>query len=115
MSLRRGASNNMVRWACEPSITMGPKGSEMEFESIVGYVAAVLTTLSFVPQAWFTFRTRNVSGISLAMYSLFTLGVATWLLYGALRQDWPIVIANGITLALASVVLTLTWRHRHRR
>ena len=87
----------------------------MEFESIVGYVAAVLTTLSFVPQAWFTFRTRNVSGISLSMYALFTLGVATWLLYGALRQDWPIVLANAITLTLASVVLTLAWRHRPRR
>jgi len=87
----------------------------MEFESIVGYAAAVLTTVSFVPQAWFTFRTRNVSGISLSMYSLFTLGVATWLLYGAMRQDWPVVVANGVTLALAAAVLTMKLRYRNPR
>lgn len=44
----------------------------------VGYVAATLTTLSFVPQAWHTFQTRDVSGISLGMYSAFTLGVLLW-------------------------------------
>ena len=43
---------------------------------LVGYAAAFLTTCSFVPQAWLTFRTRNVQGISLGMYSVFTLGVA---------------------------------------
>lgn len=87
----------------------------MEVESIVGYAAAVLTTVSFVPQAWFTFRTRNVSGISLGMYSLFTLGVATWLLYGAMRQDLPVVVANAVTLALAACVLAMKLRYRHRR
>ena len=86
----------------------------MEVESIVGYAAAVLTTVSFVPQAWSTFRTRNVSGISLSMYSLFTLGVATWLLYGAMRQDLPVVVANGVTLALAATVLAMKLRYRNR-
>ena len=87
----------------------------MEVESIVGYAAAVLTTVSFVPQAWSTFRTRNVSGISLWMYSLFTLGVTTWLVYGAMRQDWPVIVANGVTLALAAAVLGMKLRYRHRR
>jgi MtN3 and saliva related transmembrane protein len=87
----------------------------MEVESIVGYAAAALTTLSFVPQAWSTFRTRDVSGISLSMYSLFTLGVATWLLYGAMRHDLPVIVANGITLALAATVLALKLRYRHQR
>jgi MtN3 and saliva related transmembrane protein len=85
----------------------------MEVESIVGYAAAALTTVSFVPQAWSTFRTRNVSGISLGMYSLFTLGVAAWLLYGVLRQDLPVVVANAVTLALAATVLTMKLRYRH--
>jgi len=87
----------------------------MEVESIVGYAAAALTTLSFVPQAWSTFRTRNVSGISLSMYSLFTLGVAAWLLYGAMRQDLPVIVANGVTLALAATVLAMKLRYRHQR
>ena len=87
----------------------------MEVETIVGYAAAVLTTVSFVPQAWSTVRTRNVSGISLWMYSLFTIGVATWLLYGALRQDLPVVVANAVTLALAATVLVVKLRYRHQR
>jgi MtN3 and saliva related transmembrane protein len=79
---------------------------------MIGYVAACLTTASFVPQAWHTFRTKDVSGISLAMYSAFTLGVGLWLLYGVLVRAWPIVIANVITLTLALIILTMKLRYR---
>lgn len=77
-----------------------------------GYVAATLTSASFVPQAWLTFRSRDVSGISLGMYSLFTLGIALWLGYGLMLRAWPIVIANTITLMLtvAILVMKLTMR-----
>ncbi len=71
----------------------------------VGFGAAVLTTISFVPQAWLSFKTRDVSGISLGMYSVFTVGVALWLAYGLLLRAWPIVLANAITLALALTIL----------
>lgn len=76
----------------------------------IGYVAAFFTTASFVPQAWLTFKTRQVSGISLGMYSAFTLGVALWLVYGVLIQAWPVVIANLITLCLAASILWMRWR-----
>ena len=79
---------------------------------MIGYVAACLTTASFVPQAWHTFRTKDVSGISLAMYSAFTAGVGLWLLYGVLVRAWPIVIANVITLTLALIILTMKLRYR---
>lgn len=72
-----------------------------------GYVAACLTTISFVPQAWLTFKTRDVSGVSLGMYSAFTLGVAMWLIYGLLLSAWPVVVANAITLALAMSILAM--------
>ena len=77
----------------------------------VGSAAAVLTTLSFLPQVLHTFKTRDVSGISLVMYSAFTVGVALWLVYGWLLGSWPIVIANVITvlLALAIVVMKLVF------
>ena len=78
----------------------------------VGTLAAILTTTSFIPQAWQTFRTRDVSGISLGMYSLFTVGVALWLVYGLLVQSWPIIIANAITTSLASVILYMKFRYR---
>jgi len=73
----------------------------------IGYAAAMLTTLSFVPQAWHTFQTRDVSGISLGMYSAFTLGVLLWLVYGVMLGAWPIIVANFITLALASCILVM--------
>lgn len=76
----------------------------------IGSVAAVLTTASFVPQAWHSFKTRDVSGISLSMYSVFTLGVALWLLYGVLLQSWPLMIANSITLVLAAAILVMKLR-----
>jgi len=80
----------------------------------LGYAAAVLTTASFVPQAWLIFRTRNVSGISLSMYSAFTLGIVLWLAYGILLGAWPIIIANTITLALASCILVMKIVHHEK-
>lgn len=78
----------------------------------IGFAGAALTTASFVPQAWLTFRSRDVSGISLGMYSVFALGVALWLAYGWLLNAWPIVLANAITLALALAILAMKLRFR---
>lgn len=72
-----------------------------------GYAAAVLTTVAFVPQAWLTFKTRDVSGISLGMYSIFTLGVALWLAYGWALKAWPIIVANVVTLLLSLSILSM--------
>ena len=77
----------------------------------IGFAAASLTTASFIPQAWLTFRTRDVRGISLSMYSVFTLGVALWLAYGWLLQAWPVVVANAITLVLALSILVMKLRY----
>jgi MtN3 and saliva related transmembrane protein len=63
-----------------------------------------------MPQAWLTFKTRDVSGISLGMYSAFTLGIALWLAYGLLIEAWPVVIANIITLVLAASILAMRLR-----
>jgi MtN3 and saliva related transmembrane protein len=86
-------------------------GARMSVDTeLVGYLGALLTTLSFVPQAWHTFRTRDVSGISLGMYSVFTAGVALWLAYGVLLRAWPIVLANAVTLALGLAILGMKLR-----
>lgn len=79
----------------------------VELSELIGYFAASLTTAAFVPQAWKSWRTRDLSGISLPMYALFTLGVALWMAYGLVIGSIPIVIGNAITLLLASVVLGL--------
>ena len=77
-----------------------------------GYLAATISTMSFVPQVWHTFKTRNVSGISLGMYSVFTVGVSCWLVYGLLLGAWPIILANAITLTLAISILVMKLRFR---
>jgi MtN3 and saliva related transmembrane protein len=74
---------------------------------IVGFIAAILTTFAFVPQVIRVWRTRSAADISLGMYSLFTLGVALWLVYGILIYAWPIILANFITLLLAGSVLVM--------
>jgi MtN3 and saliva related transmembrane protein len=85
----------------------------MNHSELIGYCAAFLTTFSFVPQAHHSWKTHDLSGISLPMYSLFSLGVAAWLVYGLMIDSWPVIIANSITLLLASSVLWLKIKHRH--
>jgi MtN3 and saliva related transmembrane protein len=83
----------------------------MELSDVLGYIAAFLTSVSFVPQAWRTFRTKDVSGISLKMYSVFTAGVAVWLAYGIVLGEVPMMIANSLTLLLACAVLVMKLRY----
>lgn len=78
---------------------------ELTLTDWLGYAAAVLTTFAFVPQAMLTVRSRDVSGISLGMYSAFTAGIALWLVYGWQLGAWPIIIANTLTLILAGIIL----------
>lgn len=77
----------------------------------VGYVAATLTTVAFVPQAIKTIRSRNTSGISLGMYVVFTLGVAFWFGYGLVLQSWPMIVCNIITFVLSATILVMKLRH----
>ncbi len=72
---------------------------------IIGYVAATLTTSSFLPQAILTIKTRDTEGLSLSMYSIFTAGVLCWLIYGIFISDKAIIFANSITFLLAASIL----------
>ncbi|MDB5752299.1 MAG: hypothetical protein JWP65_2720 [Ramlibacter sp.] len=82
----------------------------MQPADLLGYAAATLTTFSFVPQVWRTFHTRDVSGISLRMYSIFTAGVALWLAYGIVLEEMPMILANALSLVLACSVLVMRLR-----
>lgn len=84
----------------------------MNVTTIIGLLAAIGTTSSFVPQAIKTIKTKNTSGISLDMYSLFSFGTLLWLIYGIMNNDWPIIIANGITLIFASIILIYKIKYR---
>jgi MtN3 and saliva related transmembrane protein len=83
----------------------------MNATDLIGYLAATLTTVAFVPQAWQIWTTRNGTGISVGKYALFTAGVALWLVYGLLLGAWPIILANVVTLVLALFILVMKLRH----
>ena len=84
----------------------------MQLTDIIGYAAAFLTTASFVPQALHTFKTKDVRGISLGMYSAFVVGITLWLVYGLLLNAWPLIVANAVTLTLATAILAMKLKYR---
>jgi len=74
---------------------------------IIGYLAALLTTFSFLVQAIQSCRTRDLSGISVGMYSMFTLGVGLWLIYGIVIESWPLIVTNALTFLFALSILLM--------
>lgn len=84
----------------------------MDHTELIGYLAAALTTLAFIPQVLHTRRLRSAAGVSLGMYAVFTCGVALWLVYGLLLGAWPLILANGATLVLALSILAMKFRYR---
>lgn len=83
----------------------------MEMVTALGLLAGTLTTLAFVPQVIKTWRTRSTHDISLAMFAIFTAGVLTWLVYGILKGDLPVILANAATIVLAGTVLYFKLRN----
>lgn len=83
----------------------------MQTTELIGYLAAALTTVSFVPQVVQVWRSKHTQDISLGMYAIFTLGIAVWLAYGILLGSAPIIIANCITIVLAGSVLAMKLKY----
>ena len=73
--------------------------------TVIGFVAAMLTTVAFLPQVVKVWKTQSAKDVSLGMYFILTIGVALWLVYGISIVSWPMIISNAITLVLASAVL----------
>lgn len=79
----------------------------VQFTTWVGSLAAILTTVSFLPQVYKTWKSGDTSGISLLMYSLFVTGILFWLVYGILLNELPIILANSVTLVSSGIILIL--------
>jgi MtN3 and saliva related transmembrane protein len=84
----------------------------MNFSTIIGLFAAACTTISFVPQAIHTIKTKDTSGISMGMYALFSFGTLLWLIYGIADGNLPIMVANSITLIFACIILLYKFRYK---
>jgi MtN3 and saliva related transmembrane protein len=87
--------------------------NSMNTVSLLGLIAGSFTTIAFLPQVIKTWKSKSAKDLSLGMFSIFTLGVAMWLAYGILINDLPVIMANVVTLVLASTLLffKLRWKH----
>lgn len=83
----------------------------MDSTTILGVVAGTLTTVSFLPQVIRTWRTRHTKDISLHMFALLAIGIVLWLIYGIIRIDLPLVLANGVSLVLVFIILVFKIKH----
>jgi len=79
----------------------------MENITLLGSLAGFFTTAAFVPQVWKTWKTKSASDLSLAMFSVFSLGVLCWLIYGIMIAQTPIIFWNSVTLILALALLVM--------
>ncbi len=84
----------------------------MTLTSLIGFSAATLTTVSFLPQVIQVWKTKSTKDISLGMFSIFSTGVFLWLIYGILIKDWAIFVANFVTFILASIILTFKLKYK---
>jgi len=84
----------------------------MDTITLIGLLAAVCTTISFLPQTIKTIKTQNTRDLSLTMYLVFTIGLAMWMVYGILLVNWPIIIANGVTMIFTAIILYLILRNK---
>lgn len=73
--------------------------------TMIGFIAAILTTFSFLPQVLKVWKTRSAKDVSLGMYLILSIGVALWLIYGIFIVSWPMILSNALTLVLACMVL----------
>jgi MtN3 and saliva related transmembrane protein len=80
----------------------------MDWVTIVGFLAALASTISFSPQAWKIIKSRDTEGISATSYAITTTAFALWLAYGIMLGRWPLILANGICLLLAGFILAMT-------
>jgi MtN3 and saliva related transmembrane protein len=77
----------------------------MNFPEILGYIGAILSSVTFVPQVWHAWKTKSVGDLSIWMIIILLGNVSTWLTYGILLGLMPVIVANSIILALALLML----------
>lgn len=72
---------------------------------MIGFVAACLTTFGFLPQVLKVIQTKDTAAISLGMYSMSVAGISLWLVHGIMIGDLALILANGVSVILSSIIL----------
>lgn len=84
----------------------------LNFYEIIGLLAACITTASFLPQVFKTYKTKDTSGLSLTMYITFFIGIVLWLIYGIHLNSLPMILANFITAILSLFLIIMKLKHK---
>lgn len=87
----------------------------MDTATLAGALATVCSTTSFVPQAWKIIKTRDTSSLSAPMYAVTVAGFSLWLAYGILLRQWPLIVTNGVCLALSGFILAMKLLPRSKK
>jgi MtN3 and saliva related transmembrane protein len=87
------------------------RGMQMQFVTVVGMIAGVLTTVAFLPQVLRTWKTRSTADISLVMFLIYVTGIVLWLIYGQMLNDLPLITSNAVTLVFSGTILGLKLKH----
>ena len=84
----------------------------MDTFELLGYLAAILTTISFFPQVVKIYKTKETKSISLSMYIVLIIGILLWLIYGVYLKSMPMIIANAVTLVLLIYILIMKIKYK---
>lgn len=85
----------------------------MDYVQIIGLLAALLTTIANIPQTYKIIKTKSTKDISTITYSILLTGLLLWIVYGILRQDYPVLIANSVSALVCSIILFLKFSSKH--
>jgi MtN3 and saliva related transmembrane protein len=84
----------------------------MKIEMLIGLMGGTLTTISFVPQVLRVWKTRSAKDLSFTMFLLFAIGVLLWLIYGIILKEWPVILANSVTLVFTIIILIFKIKYK---
>jgi MtN3 and saliva related transmembrane protein len=84
----------------------------MTTATIIGLLAATGTTISFLPQVIKTWKSKSAKDLSLSMFLIFCTGTLLWLIYGLMVNDFPVIVANAVTLMLSLTLLYFKLRYK---
>ena len=82
---------------------------------VIGSIAGILTTLCYMPQVYHCYKSKQVAGISMGMYSILTLGIGMWFAYGIMLMSWPLIISNIITLTMIFMIIVMKFRYGDKK
>ena len=84
----------------------------MDYATIIGFIAATLTTASFIPQAVKAWQSKSTKDISLGMFAAVCVGIFLWLVYGILIKSLPVIAANAVSFVFAAIILALKIKYK---